>query len=138
MAFDYERIVKQLEKLLGIADKVGLCVLAVIEDCEFVAALARSNGICELIRQSICNFACSMCAVSKWDKGRRAADLALPHFLALLEEQVGLVEIKLNGIGEPLMQGDDYFGIDKTIVWAAVENELPSLKTQIEKIINKK
>ena len=29
----------------------------------------------------------------------------------------------------------DYFGIDKTIVWAAVENELPDLKRQIEKII---
>lgn len=31
----------------------------------------------------------------------------------------------------------DYFGIDKAIVWATVENELPSLKTHIEKIINK-
>ena len=31
----------------------------------------------------------------------------------------------------------DYFGIDKAIVWAAVENELPSLKTHLEKIINK-
>ena len=29
----------------------------------------------------------------------------------------------------------DYFGIDKAIVWAAVKNELPSLKTHIEKII---
>lgn len=29
----------------------------------------------------------------------------------------------------------DYFGIDKTIVWAAVEDELPSLKTHINKII---
>jgi uncharacterized protein with HEPN domain len=32
----------------------------------------------------------------------------------------------------------DYFGIDKTIVWAAVENELPSLETHIEKIIERK
>lgn len=31
----------------------------------------------------------------------------------------------------------DYFGIDKTIVWAVVENELPALKKHIEKIINK-
>ena len=30
----------------------------------------------------------------------------------------------------------DYFGIDKIIVWAAVENELPSLRTHIEKIIS--
>jgi uncharacterized protein with HEPN domain len=32
----------------------------------------------------------------------------------------------------------DYFGIDKIIVWAAVENELPTLETHIEKIIAKK
>ncbi|MFH1777327.1 MAG: HepT-like ribonuclease domain-containing protein [Candidatus Omnitrophota bacterium] len=31
----------------------------------------------------------------------------------------------------------DYFGIDKAIVWAAVENELPILRIHIEKIINK-
>lgn len=31
----------------------------------------------------------------------------------------------------------DYFGIDKAIVWAAVENELPALKIHIEKIIDK-
>lgn len=29
----------------------------------------------------------------------------------------------------------DYFGIDKAIVWAAVENELPALRIFIEKII---
>ncbi|MFH1665809.1 MAG: DUF86 domain-containing protein [Candidatus Omnitrophota bacterium] len=31
----------------------------------------------------------------------------------------------------------DYFGIDKAIVWAAVEHELPPLKAHIEKIIDK-
>jgi len=31
----------------------------------------------------------------------------------------------------------DYFGIDKAVVWAAVENEIPILKTHIEKIIDK-
>lgn len=58
---------------------------------------------------SRCNFACSMCAVSKWKKGTRAKDMSLECFKRLIDEQIGLVEIKLNGIGEPLMQGDDYF-----------------------------
>jgi hypothetical protein len=40
-------------------------------------------------------------------KGRRAADMPLDCFKRLIDEQYGLVEIKLNGIGEPLMQGDD-------------------------------
>ena len=62
---------------------------------------------------SRCNFACTMCAVSKWPKGKRAGDMSLECFKRLIDEQYGLVEIKLNGIGEPLMQGDDYFEMIK-------------------------
>lgn len=58
---------------------------------------------------SRCNFKCSMCVVSDWDKGQRARDLSLDEFKAIIDEQIGLVEIKLQGIGEPLMQGDEFF-----------------------------
>lgn len=58
---------------------------------------------------SRCNFACTMCAVSKWPKGKRAGDMSLECFKRLIDEQYGLVEIKLNGIGEPLMAGDKFF-----------------------------
>ena len=58
---------------------------------------------------SRCNFACTMCAVSKWPKGKRAEDMSLAAFKQLIDEQHGLVEIKLNGLGEALMQGDEYF-----------------------------
>jgi pyrroloquinoline quinone biosynthesis protein E len=57
---------------------------------------------------SRCNFACTMCAVSKWPKGRRGPDMSLEDFQRLIDEQYGLLEIKLNGLGEPLM-GRDYF-----------------------------
>ena len=58
---------------------------------------------------SRCNFKCTMCMVSDWDKGRRAADMSLDDFKRLIDEQIGLVEIKLQGIGEPLLQGDTFF-----------------------------
>ena len=58
---------------------------------------------------SRCNFRCTMCAVSGWPKGKRADDMILDHFKAIIDENYGLVEIKLNGLGEALMQGDDYF-----------------------------
>ena len=58
---------------------------------------------------SRCNFACTMCAVSKWSKGKRAGDMSLECFKRLIDGQYGLVEIKLNGIGEPLMAGDKFF-----------------------------
>ena len=35
--------------------------------------------------------------------------MTLEEFKALIDEQYGLVEIKLNGIGEPLMAGDKFF-----------------------------
>lgn len=58
---------------------------------------------------SRCNFACTMCAVSTWPKGQRAPDMSLESFKRLIDEQYGLIEIKLNGLGEALMQGDVYF-----------------------------
>lgn len=58
---------------------------------------------------SRCNFACTMCTVSEWPKGRRAADMPLEAFKRIIDEQVGLVEIKVQGLGEPTLQGDDYF-----------------------------
>lgn len=60
---------------------------------------------------SRCNFACGMCAVSKWPKRQRAEDMTLESFKALIDEQYGLVEIKLNGLGEAMMQGDDWFAM---------------------------
>ena len=58
---------------------------------------------------SRCNFRCTMCVVSEWDKGRRAEDMSVEGFKRLIDEQYGLIEIKLQGIGEPLMQGDAFF-----------------------------
>lgn len=58
---------------------------------------------------SRCNFRCTMCVVSDWHKGTRGPDMGVDDFKTLINEQYGLVEIKLQGIGEPLMQGDDFF-----------------------------
>ena len=58
---------------------------------------------------SRCNFKCTMCVVSEWPKGQRAEDMSFEDFSRLLDEQYGLVEIKLQGIGEPTMQGDAFF-----------------------------
>jgi pyrroloquinoline quinone biosynthesis protein E len=63
----------------------------------------------DLENVSRCNFRCTMCVVSDWPKGKRAADMPLAAFKRLIDEQIGLVEIKLQGTGEPTMQGDAYF-----------------------------
>lgn len=60
---------------------------------------------------SRCNFACNMCVVSTWPKRRRSTDMSLNDFKKLIDDQYGLVEIKLNGLGEPLLQGDIFFSM---------------------------
>lgn len=60
---------------------------------------------------SRCNLRCTMCVVGDWPKGRRAADMELDAFKRLIDEQYGLLEIKLQGIGEPTLQGDPFFAM---------------------------
>ena len=60
---------------------------------------------------SRCNFRCTMCQVSDWPKMQRAADMSLADFRALLDGQPGLTEIKLQGMGEPLLAAEPYFGM---------------------------
>ena len=58
---------------------------------------------------SRCNYHCTMCVVSDWPKLTRAEDMSLESFKGLIDEQFGLLEIKLQGLGEPLLQGDIFF-----------------------------
>lgn len=58
---------------------------------------------------SRCNFRCTMCVVSSWKRGKRAEDITVDQFKRIIDEQYGLVEIKLQGIGEGLLQGEDFF-----------------------------
>ncbi|WP_404421983.1 radical SAM/SPASM domain-containing protein [Nibricoccus sp. IMCC34717] len=58
---------------------------------------------------SRCNFKCVMCTVAEFPKGKRGRDMTVEEFKRLIDEQVGLVEIKLHGLGEPLLQGDAYY-----------------------------
>ncbi len=57
---------------------------------------------------SRCNFRCDMCQVSDWPNGRRAADMALEDFKRLIDQQYGLMEIKLQGMGEPTLGRDTF------------------------------
>ena len=58
---------------------------------------------------SRCNFRCTMCAVSEWPKGRRGIDMSLADFRRIIDTESGLVEIKVQGLGEPLLQRDAFF-----------------------------
>lgn len=52
---------------------------------------------------SRCNFRCKMCLLSTFTGGKRAEDLSFEMFKKSLDEMYGLIEIKLQGLGEPLL-----------------------------------
>lgn len=91
---------------------------------------------------SRCNFHCTMCPVSHWPKGKRADDLCLEDFKRLIDEQFGLVEIKIQGMGEPTLQGDTYFDMirharDRAIWVRTVTNaSLLHLRDNYRKLID--
>ncbi|MBK8477036.1 MAG: radical SAM protein [Opitutaceae bacterium] len=57
---------------------------------------------------SRCNFHCQMCQVSDWPGFKRSRDMTMEEYRALLDQQTGLIEVKLQGMGEPLL-GKCYF-----------------------------
>jgi len=59
--------------------------------------------IMDIEPNSRCNFRCVMCQVSEWAHGKRAEDMTMEELQAFVERQPGLTEVKLHGMGEPLM-----------------------------------
>jgi MoaA/NifB/PqqE/SkfB family radical SAM enzyme len=58
---------------------------------------------------SRCNYRCIMCQVSDFPRIGRADDMSFEDFRRLIDEQHGLVEIKLQGMGEPTLARDTLY-----------------------------
>lgn len=91
---------------------------------------------------SRCNYRCTMCQVSDWPKMTRAADMSYDDFARLIEAQTGLIEIKLQGMGEPLLAAEDFFRMirfarDRDIwVRSTTNGSLLHLKENYKKLID--
>ena len=91
---------------------------------------------------SRCNFRCTMCQVSEWPKMQRAGDMSLEDFKSIVDQQYGLIDIKLQGMGEPLLAGDTYFDMVKYArskhIWVRSTNNgsLLHLKDNHKKLID--
>lgn len=55
---------------------------------------------------SRCNFKCDMCIVSDFENLKRAEDLNFQEFKEIIDENFGVFEIKIQGLGEPFMHKD--------------------------------
>jgi len=54
-----------------------------------------------------------MCQVSDWDSGKRAEDLSFDDFKQIIDNLKGLVEVKLQGMGEPTLGRNTYINMIK-------------------------
>jgi len=90
---------------------------------------------------SRCNFHCKMCSVSEWPGLKRADDMSFESFKNLLETQHGVIEIKLQGLGEPLM-GKSWYEMIKyareRYIWvrSITNGSLLHLKENYKKMID--
>jgi pyrroloquinoline quinone biosynthesis protein E len=52
---------------------------------------------------SRCNLHCDMCQVVTFEKNKRAEDMTLDEFISMIDANIGLFEIKIQGLGEPFL-----------------------------------
>ena len=86
------------------------------ENYERYKRSARRSGavdylpiVLDIENVSRCNYRCIMCLTNDFENGKRARDMTVDEFKKLIDDQYGLIEIKLHGIGEPLLQGEKFF-----------------------------
>ena len=55
---------------------------------------------------SRCNLKCAMCQINTFKNQKRSNDLEFADFKTILDKQYGVIEIKIQGIGEPFLHKD--------------------------------
>lgn len=90
---------------------------------------------------SRCNFRCIMCQVSDWERGQRARDMKLEEFKELIDNNPQLIEIKLQGMGEPLLHKDfvkmiEYASERNIWVRTVVNGSLLHVRNHVERLID--
>ena len=66
---------------------------------------------------SRCNYRCTMCQVSEWQKGQRAEDMPLSELERMKALWPYVVELKLHGMGEPLLHPDFFTMLEYFRKW---------------------
>ena len=61
--------------------------------------------LCDVEPNQVCNFKCKMCDPSALFVEKRK-QMSFAHFKRFIDEQYGLIEVKIQGVGEPLMNKD--------------------------------
>jgi MoaA/NifB/PqqE/SkfB family radical SAM enzyme len=90
---------------------------------------------------SRCNFRCTMCQLSEWPDGRRAGELAFNDLKALIDAHPQIMDVKLQGVGEPLFNKSFFdmvrYMVDRDIwVRTTVNGSLLHVKENARRLID--
>ena len=113
----------------------------VAENEEYSEKVLFLPYIIDVEPNSVCNFRCIMCQVSDWERGRRARDMTLEEFKDLIDKNPQLLEVKLQGMGEPLMHKDfidmiEYASERNIWVRTVVNGSLLHIRNHVERLID--
>jgi len=111
------------------------------ENEEYSEQVSFLPYIIDIEPNSRCNFRCTMCQVSDWDKGQRARDMKFEEYKSLIDSNPQLIEIKLQGMGEPLLHKDfirmiEYASSKDIWVRTVINGSLLHIRKHIERLIN--
>lgn len=95
----------------------------------------------DLEPNSRCNYRCTMCQVSQWPDGQRARDMTLDEFSSMESYFEYLVEVKLHGMGEPLLHRNFFEMLsilNQYKIWTrtSVNGSLLLARGNIERLLN--
>lgn len=108
---------------------------------EFSTIRTHLPTIMDLEPNSTCNFRCTMCQVSNWENGKRADDMSLEDFKEFCDENNHFTEVKLHGMGEPLLH-KKYFEMLEYLssqhIWTrtSINGSLLHIKENYKKLID--
>ena len=95
----------------------------------------------DLEPNSRCNFRCTMCQVSEWERGQRARDMTFEEFRSLKNLYPFVVEAKIHGMGEPLLHKDFFEMVSflsDYLIWTrtSINGSLLLANNNIERLVN--
>lgn len=88
-----------------------------------------------------CNYRCIMCIISS--KAQNKEDMTFDTFRKIIDEQFGLMEVKIQGVGEPLLNKDFFKMIDyakRKWLWVrtTINGSLLHVKDNYKKLVDTK
>lgn len=102
-------------------------------------SISATPAVLDIEPTAKCNLRCKYCQVSYWDRSEKVKNLSYEQFVHIVDQFPHLLQIKLQGMGEPLLNSDFFkmvaYADQKGIIVRTVTNATLIMGPMAEKII---